>query len=91
MANLVNGFELNTLDEDELEESKDYLIDLKPTLRGFSSDSITNMVERQRLDPAPLERRHRERPQPGRRPGELHVPEVLARGSRSAATSSRSR
>jgi spermidine/putrescine transport system substrate-binding protein len=44
MANLVNGFELNTTDEDELEQSKDYLIDLKPDLRGYSSDTITNMA-----------------------------------------------
>ena len=44
MANLVNGFELNTVDEAELEKSKQYLIDMKPDLRGFSSDSITNMT-----------------------------------------------
>ena len=44
MANLVNGFELNTIDPEELENSKDYLIDLKADLRGFSSDTITNMT-----------------------------------------------
>ncbi len=44
MANLVNGFELNTTDEDELEQSKDYLVDLKPKLRAISSDPITNMA-----------------------------------------------
>ena len=44
MANLVNGFDLNTTDEDELEQSKDYLVDLKPKLRGISSDPITNMT-----------------------------------------------
>jgi spermidine/putrescine transport system substrate-binding protein len=43
MANLVNGFELNTTDEGELDKSKDYLVDLKPHLRGISSDPITNM------------------------------------------------
>ncbi len=44
MANLVNGFELNTTDEDELDQAKDYLVDLKPKLRGISSDPITNMT-----------------------------------------------
>ena len=90
MANLVNGQELNTVDPEELERSKDLLIDWKPDLRGYSSDTITNMVGRQRLDPAPLERRRGEHPQPGRQPGELQVPEVRARASRSAATRSRS-
>ena len=44
MANLVNGFDLNTTDEAELEKSKDYLVSLKPKLRGFSADTITNMT-----------------------------------------------
>jgi spermidine/putrescine transport system substrate-binding protein len=43
MANLVNGYELNTTDPEELEVSKNYLIDLKPDLRGFSSNTITNI------------------------------------------------
>ncbi len=43
MANLVNGYDLNTVDPDELESSKDYLVGLKPNLRGFSTDTITNM------------------------------------------------
>jgi spermidine/putrescine transport system substrate-binding protein len=44
MANLVNGFDLNSTDEAELEKSKDYLVSLKPKLRGFSADTITNMT-----------------------------------------------
>lgn len=43
MANLVNGYELNASDSDQLAASKEYLIGLKPDLRGFSSDTITNM------------------------------------------------
>jgi spermidine/putrescine transport system substrate-binding protein len=43
MANMVNGYDLNATDPEELETSKDYLIDLKPDLRGFTSDTITNM------------------------------------------------
>jgi spermidine/putrescine transport system substrate-binding protein len=44
MANLVNGYELNETDRAKLEKSQDYLIDLKPKLRGISADTITNMV-----------------------------------------------
>lgn len=44
MANLVNGYELNASEDDQLEQAKDYLIGLKPDLRGFSSDTITNMA-----------------------------------------------
>jgi spermidine/putrescine transport system substrate-binding protein len=44
MANLVNGYPLNEVDRDKLEQSKDYLVDLKPKLRGVSADTITNMV-----------------------------------------------
>lgn len=44
MANLVNGFDLNATDPAELEVSKDYLIGLKPDLRGFTSDTITSMA-----------------------------------------------
>jgi spermidine/putrescine transport system substrate-binding protein len=44
MANLVNGYPLNETDSDKLEESKNYLVDLKPNLRGVSADTITNMV-----------------------------------------------
>jgi spermidine/putrescine transport system substrate-binding protein len=44
MANLVNGYPLNETDPDRLDESRDYLVDLKPKLRGISADTITNMV-----------------------------------------------
>jgi spermidine/putrescine transport system substrate-binding protein len=44
MANLVNGYPLNEIDEDKLDKSKDYLVDLKPKLRGISADTITNMT-----------------------------------------------
>jgi hypothetical protein len=44
MANLVNGYPLNEVDRDKLDESRDYLVDLKPKLRGISADTITNMV-----------------------------------------------
>ena len=43
MANLVNGFDLNATDPDELAASKDYVVGLKSGLRGFSTDTITNM------------------------------------------------
>ena len=43
MANLVNGYELNATEQDQLNKSKDYVVDLKPKLRGFSTDTITNM------------------------------------------------
>jgi spermidine/putrescine transport system substrate-binding protein len=44
MANLVNGFDLNETDPDKLEKSQEYLVDLKPKLRGISTDTITNMT-----------------------------------------------
>ena len=43
MANLLNGFDLNTTDTAQLEQSKQTLIDQKPLLRGYSSDTITTM------------------------------------------------
>jgi spermidine/putrescine transport system substrate-binding protein len=43
MANLVNGYDLNAVEQDQLDEASDYLIGLKPDLRGFSTDTITNM------------------------------------------------
>ena len=44
MANQVNGHELNAADDEALEQAKDYLIDVKENLRGFSSDTITTMT-----------------------------------------------
>lgn len=43
MANLVNGFDLNATDPEELETSKQYLLEVKDSLRGYSSDTITQM------------------------------------------------
>jgi len=40
MANLVNGFDMNTTDTEELEQSKEYLVSLKPDLRGLTVDTI---------------------------------------------------
>jgi spermidine/putrescine transport system substrate-binding protein len=44
MANLVNGNELNATDSEQLDQAKDYLVGIKPELRGFSSDTITNLA-----------------------------------------------
>ena len=44
MANLKNGFELSSVDEDELEQTKQTLIDQKPLLRGYSTDDVQNML-----------------------------------------------
>ena len=44
MANLINGYPLNETDPEKLEKSQQYLVDLKPKLRGISADTITNMV-----------------------------------------------
>jgi spermidine/putrescine transport system substrate-binding protein len=42
-GNLRNGYDMNTVVDSELEETKDWLVGLKPLLRGFSVDTITNM------------------------------------------------
>ena len=44
MANLRNGFVLSTVDPDELEKTKQMLIDQKPLLRGYSTDDIQNLI-----------------------------------------------
>jgi spermidine/putrescine transport system substrate-binding protein len=43
-GNLVGGAKLNSVDEAEVERAKQWAIDLKPSLRGFSTDDIQNMV-----------------------------------------------
>jgi spermidine/putrescine transport system substrate-binding protein len=43
-GNLVNGAELNSVDPAEVESAKQWAIDLKPMLRGFSTDDIQNVV-----------------------------------------------
>jgi spermidine/putrescine transport system substrate-binding protein len=42
-GNLLNGYDMNTVVESELETTKEWLVGLKPLLRGFSVDTITNM------------------------------------------------
>ena len=42
-GNLLNGYDMNTVVESELEATKEWLIGLKPLLRGYSVDTITNM------------------------------------------------
>jgi spermidine/putrescine transport system substrate-binding protein len=43
-GNLVTGDQLNSVDEAQVEKSKDWLIGVKPNLRGISTDDITNMT-----------------------------------------------
>jgi spermidine/putrescine transport system substrate-binding protein len=43
-ANLLNGFDLNTADPDELETSKATLLEQKENARGFSTNSVSNLV-----------------------------------------------
>ena len=43
-ANLVNGFDLNTEIPEELEVSKQTLIEQKDFARGFSTNSVSNLV-----------------------------------------------
>jgi spermidine/putrescine transport system substrate-binding protein len=44
MANLKNGFALSSVDPDEIEQTKQTLIEQKPLLRGYSTDDIQNMI-----------------------------------------------
>ena len=43
-GNLVNGADLNSVEEADVEKAKQWALDLKPKLRGFSTDDIQNMV-----------------------------------------------
>jgi spermidine/putrescine transport system substrate-binding protein len=43
-ANLINGYYLNTEEESELETSKETLLEQKEFARGFSTNSVTNLV-----------------------------------------------
>jgi spermidine/putrescine transport system substrate-binding protein len=43
-GNLVMGNELNSVDEAQVEKSKDWLVGVKPNLRGISTDDVTNMT-----------------------------------------------
>jgi spermidine/putrescine transport system substrate-binding protein len=44
MGNLRNGFDLNTIDPTQLGKTKQLLIGQKPLLRGYSTDTVTNMT-----------------------------------------------
>jgi spermidine/putrescine transport system substrate-binding protein len=44
MGNLRNGFDLNTTDSGQLSKTKQLLIGQKPLLRGYSTDTVTNMT-----------------------------------------------
>jgi len=43
-GNLVNGTKLNDTDPDAVEKAKQWALDLKPKLRGYSTDDIQNVV-----------------------------------------------
>jgi spermidine/putrescine transport system substrate-binding protein len=43
-ANLINGYFLNTEEPDEIETSKETLLDQKENARGFSTNSVQNLV-----------------------------------------------
>ncbi len=43
-ANLINGFDLNTTDGTQIEKSKEVLLDQKQYARGFSTNSVQNLV-----------------------------------------------
>ena len=43
-ANLINGFDLNTEDPEEIEVSKATLLEQKENARGFSTNSVQNLV-----------------------------------------------
>jgi spermidine/putrescine transport system substrate-binding protein len=46
-ANLINGFYLNTEEPDQLETSKETLLEQKEFARGFSTNSVQNLVSGQ--------------------------------------------
>jgi spermidine/putrescine transport system substrate-binding protein len=43
-GNLVHGADLNSTDEADVEQAKDWALGVKPKLRGFSTEDISNMV-----------------------------------------------
>jgi spermidine/putrescine transport system substrate-binding protein len=43
-GNLVNGAELNSVDEADVEKAREWALGLKPKMRGFSTDDVQNMV-----------------------------------------------
>jgi len=43
-GNLVNGAELNSVDAADVDKAKEWALNVKPHLRGFSTDDVQNMV-----------------------------------------------
>ena len=80
-----------TTDPDELEKAKQTLLDQKPNAARLLHRRHPEHGLRQRLDPPRLERRRRQRPQPGRRTRRTTRSRSARRASRSAPTASRSR
>jgi len=44
MALLANGFDMNSIDEEELRIAKKWLLDLKPNIKAYDSDSPKNFL-----------------------------------------------
>ena len=68
-ANLLNGFDLNATDPAELAQTKQTLEQQKEYLRGYSTNAAPQLLERRRVDPPRVERRHHQHPQPGQEQG----------------------
>lgn len=54
MALLANGYDMNTVNEKELEVAKDWLLQLKPNIKAFDSDSPKNFLITEEADIAVL-------------------------------------
>lgn len=54
MALLANGYDMNTVDESELEVAKEWLFQLKPNIKAFDSDSPKNFLITEEADIAVL-------------------------------------
>src|SRR5262249_15246546 len=44
MGNMINGFPINTADVNQLEQSKQTLLNMKQNARGISTNSVQNLV-----------------------------------------------
>lgn len=54
MALLANGYDMNTVDESELNVAKEWLLQLKPNIKAFDSDSPKNFLITEEADIAVL-------------------------------------
>lgn len=54
MALLANGYDMNTVNSDELEVAKEWLLKLKPNIKAFDSDSPKNFLITEESDIAVL-------------------------------------